>query len=36
MANQDAMVSLFQSLLGQDPVTVGGVFLWTNVPAALK
>jgi len=36
MANQDTMVALFQSLLGQGPVTVGGVFLWTNVPAALE
>lgn len=36
MAHEDTMVALFQSLLGQDPLTVGGVFLWTNVPAALE
>lgn len=31
MSNQGAMVELFRRLLGRNPVSVGGVILWTGV-----
>ncbi len=33
MAHQDTMVALFRSLLAQDPVEVGGIYLWTRAAA---